>query len=58
MKTPKPRPKTTGELIGLRLQPDLLALVDKFRRKESDLPSRPEAMRRLVAEGLKAKGIR
>ena len=43
--------------IGLRLPPDDLAAVDAWiaKRKEPDL-SRPEAIRRLVAIGLKAKG--
>jgi hypothetical protein len=42
--------------IGLRLPPDNLARVDAWiaKRKEPDL-SRPEAIRRLVELGLKAK---
>jgi hypothetical protein len=42
--------------IGLRLPPDDLAAVDAWiaKRKEPDL-SRPEAIRRLVELGLKAK---
>jgi hypothetical protein len=43
--------------IGLRLPPDDLAAVDAWiaKRKDPDL-SRPEAIRRLVELGLKAKG--
>jgi hypothetical protein len=47
-KTPKKRPPQTGELIGVRIQPQPLALIDAWRRKQNDLPSRAEAIRRLV----------
>jgi hypothetical protein len=45
--------------IGLRLPPDDLAAVDAWiaKRKEPDL-SRPEAIRRLVELGLKAKATK
>jgi hypothetical protein len=39
-----------------RLQPELAALLDSWRREQPDLPSRPEAIRRLVELGLKTKG--
>jgi len=48
------RGKTTGELIGVRCQAELLAAIDEWRRKQSDLPNRPEAMRRLIEQALKA----
>jgi hypothetical protein len=52
------RPVTTGKgtLIGVRLLDDPLATLDAWiaKQKESDL-SRPEAIRRLVEIGLKAK---
>ncbi len=35
---------------------DALQNVDDWRRKQADLPGRPEAIRRLVELGLKAKG--
>ncbi len=31
-------------------------MVDDWRRKQDDVPTRPEAIRRLVELGLKAKG--
>jgi hypothetical protein len=40
----------------VRLQPELAAPLDGWRRKQADLPSRAEAIRRLVELGLKAKG--
>jgi len=53
------RPVTTGKgtLIGVRLLDDPLASLDAWiaKHKERDL-TRPEAIRRLVELGLKAKG--
>jgi hypothetical protein len=37
------------------MQPDPLAQLDDWRRQQRDLPSRPEAIRRLVELGVKAK---
>ncbi len=52
------RPVTTGKgtLIGVRLLDDPLSTLDSWitRQKEPDL-TRPEAIRRLVEIGLKAK---
>ena len=53
------RPVTTGKgtLIGVRLLDALLSTLDSWiaRQGEPDL-SRPEAIRRLIELGLKAKG--
>jgi hypothetical protein len=53
------RPVTTGKgtLIGVRLLDEPLAALDAWiaKQKELDL-SRPEAIRRLVERGLRAKG--
>jgi hypothetical protein len=53
------RPVTTGKgtLIGVRLLDEPLAELDAWiaRQEQPDL-SRPEAIRRLVELGLKAKG--
>lgn len=42
----------------VRLQPELAAPLDEWRRQQQDLPSRAEAIRRLVEIGLstRAKG--
>jgi hypothetical protein len=56
MKTPKKRAPVTGELVGVRVQPEMAKLIDAWRRKQDDQPGRPEAIRRLVELGLKAKG--
>lgn len=39
--------------MGTRFQPALLAAVDEWRKEQPDLPTRPEAVRRLVELGLK-----
>ncbi len=40
----------------MRIDPETLSRVDEWRRKQADLLSRAEAIRRLVELGLKAKG--
>jgi hypothetical protein len=57
--TTKPRrarPAVTGEPVMVRVQPEMAKELDDWRRKQDDLPGRPEAIRRLVELGLKAKG--
>ena len=51
--TRKKRPEQTGEMVGTRLQPELLKRLDHWRRKQPDLPSRPEALRRLAEKALR-----
>ena len=46
----------TGDPVLVRVQPDMAKQLDDWRRKQGDLPGRPEAIRRLVAIGLAAKG--
>jgi metal-responsive CopG/Arc/MetJ family transcriptional regulator len=41
--------------IGVRVDADFLKAIDEWRRKQDDVPTRPEAIRRLVELGLKAK---
>jgi hypothetical protein len=53
--SPRPRPKGTGEPVLVRLQPEFAAPLDGWRRGQSDLPSRAEAIRRLVELRLKVK---
>jgi hypothetical protein len=52
----KPRPAVAGDPVMVRVQPDMAKQLDDWRRKQDDLPGRPEAIRRLVEIGLKAKG--
>jgi hypothetical protein len=48
-----PKPTGVGTPIQVRLQPSGLAAVDAWRKKQPDLPSRPEAIRRLLEMALK-----
>ncbi|WP_019831082.1 hypothetical protein [Sphingomonas sp. PR090111-T3T-6A] len=38
-------------------EPSLLARVDSWRRKQADLPSRAEAVRRLLDDALKSTEV-
>lgn len=48
----KKRPVQTGEMVATRIQPELLKRLDDWRREQADLPSRPEALRRLAEQAL------
>lgn len=45
-------PMEAGETVATGVQPELLKWIDAWRREQPDLPSRPEALRRLAAKGL------
>jgi hypothetical protein len=49
------RPAVDTEAVNVRLAVASLKEIDDWRRKQNDLPGRPEAIRRLVELGLKAK---
>lgn len=51
------RPPVDSEAINVRLTRDVIEAVDAFRKEESDLPSRPEGIRRLLTAMLKEKGF-
>ncbi|MHB9881059.1 hypothetical protein ACSMXM_15575 [Pacificimonas sp. ICDLI1SI03] len=42
-------------MIAVRVQPEMLAALDGWRKAQDDPPSRPEAIRRLVERGLSAE---
>lgn len=46
------RPGQAGTLVGVRLQPDALARLDAWIAVQQDLPTRPEAVRRLIKKAL------
>jgi hypothetical protein len=52
---PKQRPPGPGVQVVVRLQPDPLSALDKWAAKQSDQPTRAEAIRRLIELGLKVK---
>lgn len=49
------RPPVESEAITVRMTTDALHALDDWRRKQDDLPGRPEAIRRLVGLGLGTK---
>lgn len=52
-----PAPSGKGALVGVRLQPDDLAAVDDWGAEQSDHPTRPEAIRRLIRKGLETDQV-
>lgn len=54
-KRPRGRPAIgKGEPVHIRLRPELAAAIDAWIAKQDDMPSRPEAIRRLVEAALAA----
>jgi len=49
----RPRPPETGTPVLVRLQAGPLKRLDDWRRGEPDLPTRAEAMRRLLEQALR-----
>jgi hypothetical protein len=52
IKKPRGRPPVDSEAVNVRLPVDALKALDDWRRQQDDLPSRPEAIRRLLAKVL------
>lgn len=50
------RPKVDTEQITVRLPRDTLEAIDDFRRGDADLPTRPQAIRAILRDWLKAHG--
>ena len=46
---------TQSKRFEIRMSGDLLKAIDEWRRRQSDLPSRSEAMRRIMKAGLRAQ---
>lgn len=42
--------------LNIRLDDQILSLIDDFRRSQDDIPNRPEAVRRLVRYGSRMSG--
>lgn len=49
----RPPGRVQDRPFQMRVTEDFLRLVDEWRRKQPDLPSRAEAIRRLVAQAVK-----
>ncbi|WP_082714853.1 ribbon-helix-helix protein, CopG family [Falsirhodobacter sp. alg1] len=52
MEKKRGRPPIDSEAVNLRLPRDLIESIDKRRRDEPDLPTRPEMIRRALVEWL------
>ncbi len=55
IKPKKGRPEVDSEAVHVRLDRASLIALDDWRREQTDLPGRPEAIRRLIEIGLAAK---
>lgn len=49
-------PKKDTEAISLRLDRKVIAAIDAQRRRELDIPTRPEMIRRMINQWLEAHG--
>jgi Arc/MetJ-type ribon-helix-helix transcriptional regulator len=51
-KSKKGRPRVDTEPVNLRLSREMIQALDERRKLEDDLPSRPEMIRRALAQWL------
>ncbi len=51
-----PAPTGKGTIVGVRLHDDILAPLDAFAAEQSDETGRPEAIRRILRDGLERLG--
>ena len=54
-KKPRGRPVVESAAVNVRIAIEGVRAIDDWRRQQEDLPGRPEAIRRLVELGLKAR---
>jgi hypothetical protein len=52
-----PAPTGKGHTVGVRIHPPLMAALDAFRKEHDAHPSRPEAIRLILADSLTAYGL-
>ena len=50
------RPPVDTEAVNLRLPRDVLDAVERYRLDQPEPPTRPEALRRMVADWLRERG--
>ncbi|WP_152988029.1 hypothetical protein [Paracoccus sp. MKU1] len=46
------RPPADTEPVTIRMDREMLRAIDDYRREQADLPSRPEVVRRVMADWL------
>ena len=54
---PRGRPEVDSMAINTRMQMDLVRRLDDARRREEDLPNRPEMIRRILEDWLDRNGF-
>jgi hypothetical protein len=52
-----PKPTGKGHVVGVRIHPPLMKAIDAFRQEHDAHPSRPEAIRLILADSLTAYGL-
>lgn len=52
---PVTKKQQKGQTFQMRADDDFLEMIDEWRRTEADLPSRAEAIRRIVTAYIKGK---
>jgi len=50
------RPKVDTSPITVRAHTDVIGALDDYRRDQDDLPTRPEAIRRILTDWLRERG--
>lgn len=56
-KKPGPKPTGKGELIGVRILPELMTPLDAWIAQQGEPLSRPEAIRLILGAHLKRHGL-
>jgi hypothetical protein len=51
-KSKKGRPSVDTTAVNVRLPRETISAIDHFRKEQADLPTRPEAIRRLIETAL------
>ena len=51
------RPEVDSIAINTRMEMSMVRRIDEARRREEDLPNRPEMVRRMVEDWLERQGI-
>lgn len=52
------RPATgRGHTVGVRIHPDLMAVLDQWRSAQTPIPTRPEALRAIVQDWMIGHGL-
>lgn len=52
------RPRVNATPVNVRIEPELLLLLEQFIAQQPDQPTRPEAIRRIVKDWLEVNGYK